>query len=185
MGERESWGASPGRGRAGLAHRDAVKAAHADLVNLRQQQVWLKERLAGLEQRERQLARDERQRAAWDETHTGDVERGRVVVAELAWRSKARSTARTVDTPEWLGGLLGPVPDSTRGRRVWRAAAEQAEAYRDRYHVETDGLGERPTDLGQLRAWRACHETAHRLGDRVRTRDGQREQQRGLALEIG
>ncbi|MGH8899052.1 MAG: hypothetical protein ACRDZ4_19010 [Egibacteraceae bacterium] len=91
----------------------------------------------------------------------------------------------TVETPEWLAGLLGPVPDSVRGRRTRRAAAKEAEAYRDRYHVDTNGLGERPTDLGQLRAWRACHETAHRLDGRTRPRDREREQQRGPALEIG
>ncbi|MGH8904601.1 MAG: hypothetical protein ACRDYA_23685 [Egibacteraceae bacterium] len=172
VGERESWLASHARGLAGLAHRDETKATRADLANLRQQQSWLEEKLAGLKQRERQ-------RAAWDETHTSDVEGGRVVAAELAWRSKARCTARTVDAPAWLGSLLGSIPDSTRGRRAWRAAAEQAEGYRDRYHVQANGLGERPTDLGQLRAWRACHETAHHLSERGRVLNGEREQQGG------
>jgi conjugative relaxase-like TrwC/TraI family protein len=185
VSERESWLASHGRGLVGLARRDAVKAARADLANLRQQQVWLQEKLAGLEQRERQLARHERQRAAWDETHRADAERRREVAAELAWRSKARSTARTVDTPEWLADLLGPVPDSTRGHRGWRAAAEQAEAYRDRYDIDADALGERPMDLAQLREWRACHQMIDRLVERTRGRDQQREPDRGHTLEIG
>jgi hypothetical protein len=145
----------------------------------------LEDKLAKLEQRERYLARHERQRAAWNETHIPDIERGREVAVELAWRSKARSTARTVDNPRMAGQPTCPIPGTARGRRAWRVAAEQVEGYRDRYHIQTDGLGERPTDLGQLREWRTCHDTAHRLTERTSGRDHDREPQRGRALKIG
>ncbi|MGH8933458.1 MAG: hypothetical protein ACRDZO_23190, partial [Egibacteraceae bacterium] len=69
-----------------------------------------------------------------------------------------------------LEGLLGPRPDSRRGQRVWRAAAEQVAGYRDRYEIvdERDALGPQPCEFDQRRAWRACHESIERVTNRGR-----------------
>lgn len=117
----------------------------------------------------------------WDEAHAGELDRHRQVATELAWRSRARSQARTVDAPSWLADLLGDVPQSARGRRAWRRAAEQVEGYRDRYQIEGDGLGPQPAELGQRRAWRDCQQAAARVQERAQGR----QTERGHQLEIG
>jgi hypothetical protein len=108
--ERQEWLASHGRGLAGLAHREAVKAARADLTHLQQTEQVQRGRLDKLTAQERQLRRHEQQRAAWTEFHAADLDRDYQVGVELGWRTHARSQARTVDAPGWLADLLGPIP---------------------------------------------------------------------------
>jgi conjugative relaxase-like TrwC/TraI family protein len=184
--ERQRWVASHGRGLAGLANRDTVKAARTDLAQLEQAEQVQRARVDKLAAHQRQLRRAEQQRAAWTELHAADLDRDYQVGVELGWRTRARSQARTVDAPGWLADLLGPAPDSTRGRRVWRQTAEQLESYRDRYRIQTDGLGERPDDLVQRRAWRDCQQQLARLAERTNDRAQQRQVDRGgRQLEVG
>ena len=131
----------------------------------------LRETIDQLTSQERELRRHERQRAAWVDTHEADLDRDHTILTELAWRSRARAAAaHTIDPPEWLTALLGPVPDTTHARRTWRTAAQQLARYRDHYHIEDEGLGPRPHDLTQLREWRDCRQLVDRVAERSRGR---------------
>src|SRR4029434_4165212 len=67
---------------------------------------------------------------------------------------RARCAARVTPEharPAYLRQELGPVPESTRGRRAWRQAAAQIEDYRRTYHI-TDldrALGPEPRNPAQ------------------------------------
>jgi hypothetical protein len=77
--------------------------------------------------------------------HLGPADRQ--VVRELAWQRRARGLAAEHDQPGYLRDELGPVPESTRGRRAWRQAAAEIEQYRRAYQI-TDpdrALGPSPT----------------------------------------
>lgn len=175
--ELADWLASHGRGLARLARRSEVAAAQAERGRLGLLEQQLQGRVEELAARERGLRRAEQQRAVWDEAHTHDLNRTRAVATELAWRTRARSKAHQVDPPAWLDRVLGPVPDSRRGQRAWRQAAEQTAAYRDRHGItdELDPLGPQPGDLTQRRAWRACQQTIDRVHSRNRERDAGRD----------
>jgi hypothetical protein len=180
--QRRSWLASHERGLAGLVRCDAIKATRQDLSNLTLHEQHLTQRVQRLTDQEQQLRRYKQQRAAWHATHETDLDRHHNIVAELGWRTRAQSAARTANTPEWLTGLLGAVPDSVQGRRAWQAAAEQIETYRDRYHIEKEGLGERPHDLAQLRTWRDCQHTMDRLAERTAARTAERGRDAGMQI---
>ncbi|MGH8898232.1 MAG: hypothetical protein ACRDZ4_14725 [Egibacteraceae bacterium] len=171
----ESWLASHGRGVRALARRGDVKAARDELAQLGLLERHLTDRVEQLAERERQLRRHEQQRAVWDEAHAPETFRDREIRTELAWRARAQSKAHQIDTPEWLAGLLGPLPDSRRGQRTWRAAAEKVTGYRDRYQItdEREALGTQPRGLAQRRDWRECQQNIERI--RGRDRDAGRD----------
>src|SRR5205823_333512 len=98
--------------------------------------------------REQQVRSHQQRRAGWLEgnAHLGPAYRQ--VVRELAWRRRVTGLVVEHDQPAHVRELLGPVPDSTRGRRAWRQAAAQVEEYRTTYQV-TDperALGREPRD---------------------------------------
>jgi hypothetical protein len=69
----------------------------------------------------------------------------------LAWQRRATGLAVEADRPDYVLEALGPVPESTRGRRAWRHAAAEIEQYRHAYQV-TDpdrALGPEPHDPAQ------------------------------------
>jgi hypothetical protein len=69
----------------------------------------------------------------------------------LAWQQRVTGIAVEAEQPGYVLEALGPVPESTRGRRAWRQAAAQIEHYRSTYHI-TDperALGREPHDPGQ------------------------------------
>jgi hypothetical protein len=89
-------------------------------------------------------------------------------VRTLAWQRRATGLAVEADRPGYVLEALGPVPDSTRGRRAWRQAAAEIEQYRHTYQI-TDpeqALGAEPTD----RAQRADRQRARTAIDRVQTK---------------
>jgi hypothetical protein len=125
------------------------------------------------------LRRRQQQRAAFLERHQPAAGRYRAVVAELGWRGRATSRALELDPPGWLTGLLGQVPEASRGRRAWRQTAARVHSYRDSYQI-TDPerpLGQEPTsNLTHRRAWRAAHKAIDRY-QRQHPNRNQREEQ--------
>lgn len=98
---------------------------------------------------------------------------------------QSRPRARTVETLGWLAGCSVRLLRGA-GRRTWRAAAEQLEGYRDRYHIDSEGLGDRPRDLGQLReGGRACQQTIGGSPNAHEAAAGSVSPARGQTLEIG
>jgi AAA domain len=105
------------------------------------------------------------------------------VVRELAWQRRARGLVAEHEAPGYLRQELGPVPESTRGRRVWRQAAAAIEDYR-RSHQITDpdrALGGVPHDPGQRAAWQHTRQAIARVQGRQRHPDRDRQPQRGPA----
>jgi hypothetical protein len=87
------------------------------------------------------------------------------------------------DRPGYVLEALGPVPESTRGRRAWRQAAAEIEDYRRSYSI-TDperALGPDPRDPAQ----RADHLRARTAIERVhaKQRAADRSHQRQLTSE--
>jgi hypothetical protein len=69
------------------------------------------------------LRRHEQRRAGWLEANAYLGPVYRQVMRELAWQRRARGLAAEHEPPTYLRQELGPVPQSTRGRRAWRQAA--------------------------------------------------------------
>jgi hypothetical protein len=90
------------------------------------------------------------------------------VVRTLAWQRRATGLAIDEERPGYVLEVLGPVPESTRGRRAWRQAAAQIEDYRRTYQI-TDperALGPEPQDPAQ----RAARQRAGTAIDRVQAK---------------
>ena len=161
---RLRWPAEPAatdRAAALLAHQQADRAADTEL-RLRQQQ---------------------QRRAGWLEANAHLGPAYRQVVRELAWQRRARGLALEQEQPRYLRGELGPVPESTRGRRAWRQAAATIEDYRRTYHL-TDpeqALGRMPREPAQRAAWQHARQAITRVQGRQHRIDHDRQPQRGAA----
>ena len=95
------------------------------------------------------------------ERHAPEASRYHAIIWELAWRRQADAHALEIEQPGYLIKSLGPVPITSHGRRAWRSAAIQIEAYRDWYGVadHDDALGPQPQgDLLRRKAWSECRE---------------------------
>jgi hypothetical protein len=106
-------------------------------------------------------------RAGWRLTRIS-APQYRQVVRTLAWQRRATGLAVEAERPGYVLEALGPVPTSTRGRRVWRHAAAEIEQYRRTYQL-TDpdrALGPEPHDPAQ----RADHQRTRRAIARVHTK---------------
>jgi conjugative relaxase-like TrwC/TraI family protein len=128
---------------------------------------------------ERELRQQQQARAGWLEAnaHLGPAYRS--VMRELAWQRRASSIALEDDHPAYVRDALGPVPESTRGRRSWRQAAAAIEDYRRSYQI-TDpdrALGPEPRDQTQRAAWRQARTAIGRVHAKQRTADRSRDQQ--------
>jgi hypothetical protein len=97
-------------------------------------------------------------------------------VRTLAWQRCATGLAIEQDRPGYVLTALGPVPESTRGRRAWRQAAAEIEQYRHIYHiVDPDrALGPEAHDPGQ----RAARQGARTAIERVHTKQRATERTR-------
>jgi conjugative relaxase-like TrwC/TraI family protein len=101
--------------------------------------------------RERELRQHQQRREGWLEANAHLGPQYRQVVRTLAWQRRATGLAVEADRPGHVLEALGPVPESTRGRRAWRQAAAQIEQYRRTYQI-TDperALGPEPRDPAQ------------------------------------
>jgi hypothetical protein len=101
--------------------------------------------------RERELRQHQQRRDGWLEANAHLGPQYRQVLRALAWQRRATGLAVEADRPGYVLQELGPVPESTRGRRAWRQAAAEIEHYRRSYHI-TDpdrALGLEPHDPAQ------------------------------------
>jgi conjugative relaxase-like TrwC/TraI family protein len=101
--------------------------------------------------RERELRQHQQRRDGWLEANAHLGPQYRQVVRTLAWQRRATGLAVEQERPGYVLDALGPVPESTRGRRAWRQAAAQIEHYRRSYHInDADrALGPEPHDPTQ------------------------------------
>jgi hypothetical protein len=132
---------------------------------------------------ELRLRQHQQRRAGWLEANAQLGPAYRQVVHELAWQRRARGLALEQEQPGYLRGELGPVPESTRGRRAWRQAAATIEDYRRTYHL-TDpeqALGRMPREPAQRAAWQHARQAITRVQGRHHRIDHDRQPQRGAA----
>jgi conjugative relaxase-like TrwC/TraI family protein len=118
--------------------------------------------------RERELRQHQQRRDGWLEANAHLGPQYRQVVRALAWQRRATGLAIEADRPGYVLEALGPVPASTRGRRAWRHAAAEIEAYRRTYQI-TDpdrALGPEARDPGQ----RADRQRARTAIARIQTK---------------
>jgi hypothetical protein len=97
----------------------------------------------------------------------------------LAWQRRATGIAVEADRPGYVLGALGPVPESTRGRRAWRQAAAEIEQYRRTYQV-TDperALGPEPRYPAQRADWQRARSAIERVKAKQRAADRSRDAQ--------
>jgi conjugative relaxase-like TrwC/TraI family protein len=118
--------------------------------------------------RERELRQYQQRRDGWLEANAHLGPAYRQVVRASAWQHRAIGVAVEADRPGYVLDVLGPVPESTRGRRAWRQAAVQIEHYRRSYHInDADrALGLEPHDPTQ----RADRQRAHTAIARVQAK---------------
>jgi hypothetical protein len=115
--------------------------------------------------RERELRQHQHVRDGWLEANAHLGPQYRQVARTLAWQRRATGLAVEADRPGYVLEALGPVPESTRGRRAWRQAAGEIEQYRRVYHITNPNraLGLDPRDPAQ----RADRQRVHMAIDRV------------------
>jgi conjugative relaxase-like TrwC/TraI family protein len=141
--------AGAGAGMAAVARQQADRAAETELA-LRQHQ---------------------QRRNGWLEANAHLGPTYRQVLRELAWQRRAVGLAAEHQPPGYLRQELGPVPESTRGRRTWRHAAATIQDYRASYQISDpeQALGPVPREPAQRAAWHHARAAAQRIQDRQRT----------------
>jgi len=128
---------------------------------------------------ERELRQHQQHRQGWLEANAHLGPQYRQVVRALAWQRRATGVAVEGDRPGYVLEALGPVPESTRGRRAWRQAAGEIEHYR-RTHEITDpdrALGPEPHDPGQRAARQRARSAIERVHAKQRATDHTRDTQ--------
>jgi hypothetical protein len=141
--------AGVGAGAVAVARQQADRAADAELAVRQHQQ----------------------RRAGWLEANAHLGPAYRQVMRELAWQRRAAGLAAEHDPPGYLREQLGPVPESTRGRRAWRQAAAAIEDYRRTYGISDpdQALGPVPREPAQRTDWQQVRTAAQRVQERQRT----------------
>jgi conjugative relaxase-like TrwC/TraI family protein len=123
--------------------------------------------------RERELRQHQQHRQGWLEANAQLGPQYRQVVRTLAWQRRATGLAVEADRLGYVLEALGPVPESTRGRRAWRHAAAEIEQYRRTYQI-TDpdrALGPEPHDPGQRGARQRARSAIERVQANQRAAD--------------
>jgi conjugative relaxase-like TrwC/TraI family protein len=190
------------RGRELDHARDRREQAEADLAAARQRADMLRRGRAGERasvhagaeavarqqadramQREQELRAHQQRRAGWLEEHAPVAGAYRRVVRALAWQQRARGLACEAvdqDRPGYLREALGPVPESTRGKRAWRQAAARIEEYRTVYRVSGPerALGSVPRDPAQRADWQRVAAAIERVHHKQRVAERDRDHQR-------
>jgi conjugative relaxase-like TrwC/TraI family protein len=131
-------------------------------------------------QREQELRGHQQRRAGWVEEHAPLVGEYHQVMRTLAWQRRAAGLACEAvdhDRPGYLRDALGPVPESTRGRRAWRQGAAAISQYRAAYGI-TDperALGPVPRDPAQRADWQRARAVVERVWHKQRVADRARQ----------
>jgi hypothetical protein len=129
--------------------------------------------------RELELRQHQQRRHAWLEANAHLGPQYRQVVRTLAWQRRATGLAVEQERPGHVLESLGPVPESTRGRRAWRQAAAQIEDYRRTYRI-TDpnrALGPEPRDPAQRADRQRVRTAIERVQAKQRATDRSRDLQ--------
>ena len=129
--------------------------------------------------RERELRQHQQRRDGWLEANAHLGPQYRQVVRTLAWQRRATGLAVEADRPGYVLEALGPVPESTRGRRAWRQAAAEIEQYRRSYQI-TDperALGPEPRDPAQRADRQRARTAIERVHAKQRAADRSRDAQ--------
>jgi len=129
--------------------------------------------------RERELRQHQQRRDGWLEANAHLGPKYRQVVRALAWQRRATGLAMEQDRPGYVLEALGPLPESTRGRRAWRQAAAEIEHYRRSYRI-TDpdqALGAEPYDPAQRTDRQRARTAIERLQTKQRAADRSRNAQ--------
>jgi conjugative relaxase-like TrwC/TraI family protein len=129
--------------------------------------------------RERELRQHQQRRDGWLEANAHLGLQYRQVVRALAWRRRATGLAVEADRPGYVLEALGPVPESTRGRRAWRQAAAQIEDYRRTYRIidPERALGPVPHDPAQRTDRQRVRGAIERIQTKQRAADRRRDAQ--------
>jgi hypothetical protein len=140
--------AGAGAGMAAVARQQADRAAENELA-LRQHQ---------------------QRRAGWLEANAHLGPAYQQVLRELVWQRRVGGLAAEHQLPGYLRQVLGPVPESTRGRRAWRQAAAAIQDYRASYQISDpeQALGPVPREPAQRAAWHQARTAAQGVSDRQR-----------------
>jgi hypothetical protein len=129
---------------------------------------WATQQVNRAHDRERALRQHQQRRDGWLEANIHLGPQYRQVVRALAWQRRATGLAVEADRPGYVLQALGPVAESTRGRRAWRHAAAEIEQYRRTYQI-TDpdrALGPEAHDPAQ----RAARQRARTAIERVQAK---------------
>jgi hypothetical protein len=129
--------------------------------------------------RERELRQHQQRRDGWLEANAHFGPAYREVVRTLAWQRRAAGVAVEADRPGYVLAALGPVPESTRGRRAWRQAAAEIEQYRRAYHISDPerALGPEPHNPTQRADRQRVRTAIERVQARQRATDRTRDTQ--------
>jgi hypothetical protein len=128
---------------------------------------------------ERELRQHQQHRQGWLEANAHLGPHYRHVVRTMAWQRRATGVAVETDRPGYVLDALGPVPESTRGRRAWRHAAAEIEQYRRTYQI-TDpdrALGPDPHDPDQRATRQRARSAIERVQAKQRAADRTRDTQ--------
>jgi hypothetical protein len=128
---------------------------------------------------ERELRQYQQVRDGWLEANPDLGPQYRQVARTLAWQQRATGRAIEADRPGYVLETLGPVPESTRGRRAWRQAAAEIEDYRRTYHIADPdrALGAEPSDLTQRADRQRARTAIERLHTKQRATDHSHQRQ--------
>jgi conjugative relaxase-like TrwC/TraI family protein len=129
--------------------------------------------------REQELRQHQQRRDGWLEANAHLGPTYTEVIRTLAWRRRATGLAVEADRPGYVLEALGPLPESTRGRRAWRQAAAEIEQYRRTYQI-TDpdrALGPQPADPAQRADRQRARTAIERVHGEQRAADRTREHQ--------
>jgi hypothetical protein len=126
---------------------------------------------------ERELRQHQQARAGWLEANAHLGPTYWQVTRQLAWQRRAHGLALEDTQPEYVRAALGPVPESTRGRRTWRQAAVAIEDYRHAYQISDpdQALGPEPRGQAQRMAWRQARTAISRVHTKQRSSERARD----------